>query len=194
VDLVRVPPQGTWETPRADLYGLADHWLEPIGIGEDGARDLLLRRYLGGYGPAALADASGWTGLSVPELRAVAERAELRRFRDEAGRELLDLPDGELPDPESPAPARFIGSFDAMLLTHARRTGVLPEAFRPVIFNIRTPRSWHTFLIDGRVAGTWRYDRHGISLEPLRAITAAERVALDEEAHRLEGFVTAGSA
>jgi hypothetical protein len=111
-----------------------------------------------------------------------------------AGRELLDNPDGPLPDPETPAPPRFIGSFDAMLLTQARRTGVLPEAFRPIIFNTRTPRSWHTFLLDGRVAGTFRYDRAGVSLEPLRRLTAAERAALDDEAHRLERFVTAGTA
>ena len=158
------------------------------------ARAFLLRRYLGAFGPARLSDAASWTGLAVADLRPLAQGMELRRFRDDAGRELLDLPDAPLPDPDTPAQPRFIGSFDAMLLAHARCTGVLPEAFRPVIFNIRTPQSWHTFLIDGRVAGTWRYDPHGISLEPLRAITAAERVALDEEAHRLEGFVTAGSA
>ena len=76
VDLVRVPPQGTWERPRADLYGLAEDWLPPTGIGEDEARDLLLRRYLGGYGPAAMADAAGWTGLSVPELRQVVSIGE----------------------------------------------------------------------------------------------------------------------
>jgi hypothetical protein len=162
---------------------------------EGAARAYLLRRYLGAFGPATLADASSWTGLAVAELRPLAEGMELRRFRDERGRrELLDLPDAPLPDPDTPAPPRFIGSFDAMLLVQARRTGVLPEEFRPVIFNTRTPQSWHTFLIDGQVAGTWRYDRHGISLEPLRALTAAERAELDEEAHRLERFVTDGSA
>lgn len=196
VDLVRVPPQGTWERPRADRYQLAERWLPaPVPEPDEGAaRAYLLRRYLGAFGPATLADASSWTGLAVADLRPLAEGMELRRFRDEAGRELLDIPDGPLPDPDTPAPPRFIGSFDAMLLAQARRTGVLPEEFRPVIFNTRTPQSWHTFLIDGLVAGTWRYDRHGISLEPLRAITAAERAALDEEAHRLERFVTDGSA
>jgi hypothetical protein len=196
VDLVRVPPQGTWERPRADRYELAERWLpapdpEPD---ERAARAFLLRRYLGGFGPATLADAASWTGLPVAELRPLAEGMRLRRFRDESGRELVDLPDAPLPDPDTPAPPRFIGSFDAMLLVQARRTGVLPEEFRPVIFNTRTPQSWHTFLIDGQVAGTWRYDGHGIRLEPLRAMTAAERAALDEEAHRLEGFVTDGSA
>jgi hypothetical protein len=196
VDLVRVPPQGTWTRPRADRYDLAERWLpapdpEPD---EPAARAFLLGRYLGAFGPATLADASSWAGLAVADLRTVAEGMELRRLRDDAGRELLDLPDGLLPDPDTPAPPRFLGSFDAMLLTQARRTGVLPEEFRPVIFNTRTPQSWHTFLLDGQVAGTWRYDRNGISLEPLRSLTAAEQAALDDEAHRLEGFVTGASA
>jgi hypothetical protein len=196
VDLVRVPPHGTWERPRADRYELAERWLsapkpEPD---EDVARAFLLRRYLGAFGPATLADASSWTGLGMAEVRPLAEGMDLRRFRDEAGRELLDLPDAPLPDPDTPAPPRFIGSFDAMLLTQARRTGVLPEEFRPVIFNTRTPRSWHTFLLDGQVTGTWRYDRNGISLEALRPLTGEERAALDDEAHRLERFVTGASA
>jgi hypothetical protein len=194
VDLVRVPPQGTWERPRADRYELAERWLPGAEPDEGAAREWLLRRYLGAFGPASPADASSWTGLAVAELRTVAEGMALRRFRDEAGRELLDLPDGLLPDPDTPVPPRFIGSFDAMLLTQARRTGVLPEEFRPVIFNTRTPRSWHTFLLDGQVTGTWRYDRNGISLEALRPLTGEERAALDDEAHRLEGFVTGASA
>jgi hypothetical protein len=198
VDLVRIPPQGTWERPRADRYELAERWLPPPAPhgepGEAEARAFLLGRYLGAYGPAALVDASSWMGIAVAELRPLADGLDLRRVRDEAGRELLDLPDAPLPDPGTPAPPRFIGSFDAMLLTQARRTGVLPEAYRSIIFNVRTPRSWHTFLIDGQVAGTWRYDRSGVTLEPLRRLAAAERVALDDEAHRLEAFIVHGSA
>jgi hypothetical protein len=188
VDLVRVPPQGTWDRPRADLYGLAEDWLSPTGIGEDEARDLLLRRYLGAYGPAALVDASGWTGLSLPELRTVVERAELLRFQDAAGRELLDLPDAKLPDPETPAPARFIGSFDAMLLIQARRTGVLPEDFRQRVYNTAAPQSFHTFLLDGQVAGSWRFADERVQLTPFRRLLAAERHELEDEAHRLEAF------
>lgn len=194
VDLVRVPPQGTWERPRADRYELAERWLPAADPEEGAARERLLRRYLGAFGPASLADAASWSGLPVADLRPLAESMRLRRFRDEAGHELLDLPDGQLPDPATPAPPRFIGSFDAMLLVQARRTGVLPEAFRPVIFNTRTPQSWHTFLLDGQVAGTWRYDRSGVTLEPLRKLTPSERRELDGEAHRLERFVTTGSA
>ncbi|HEX2194962.1 MAG TPA: winged helix DNA-binding domain-containing protein [Candidatus Limnocylindria bacterium] len=189
VDLVRVPPQGTWERPRADLYGLAEDWLPPTAVGEGEARDLLLRRYLAAYGPAAVADMSGWTGLSVAELRPMVERAEVRRFRDAEGRELLDLPDAALPDPDTPAPARFIGSFDAMLLIQARRTHVLPEEFRSRVYNTGAPQSFHTFLLDGQVAGSWRPVDGRVEVTPFRTLTPTERRELEEEAHRLERFL-----
>ena len=190
VDLVRVPPPGTWDRPRADRYGLAEEWLPPTGVGEAEGRDLLLRRYLGGYGPATMADISSWAGISVAELRPVVERAELRRLRDEDGRELLDLADGPLPDPETSAPARFVASFDPILMVHARRTQVLPDEFRSAIFNVRTPQSWNTFLVDGQVAGTWTHADGRVELQPLRKLTSTERSAVDDEAHRLEGFLT----
>jgi hypothetical protein len=84
------------------------------------------------------------------------ERLELRRLNDERGGELLDLPDAPLPDPETPAPVRFLPTWDASLLVHARRTGILPEEHRPKVFNTKTPQSVPTFLVDGRVEGAWR--------------------------------------
>jgi len=107
---------------------------------------------------------------------------------DEDGTHLVDLPDAVLPDPETPAPVRFLAVWDAMLLVHARRTLVLPEELRPLVFNTKTPHSVNTFLIDGQVAGSWRFAKDRIELSPLRPLTAAERRELDEEAHRLAGF------
>ena len=188
VDLVRVPPPGTWDRPRADLYGLAEAWLPPPkGLTEDGAKDLLLRRYLGAFGPASLADASNWTGFAVADLRPIVERLPLRRFRDERGRTLIDLPDAPLPDAETPAPPRFLPSFDATLLIQARRTQILPEALRPHVFNVRTPQSWNTFLLDGQVAGTWTYRDDRVELDPLRKLSRAERRSLDDELGRAAG-------
>lgn len=190
LDMVRVPPPGTWDRPRADLYGLAEQWLpKPPDANETDGRDLLLRRYLAAFGPASMADASNWTGLSVAELRPVLDRAPLRRFRDRDGRELLDVPDGEMPDEETPAPARFLPSFDATLLIQARRTQILPEAFRPIIFNVKTPQSWNTFLLDGQVAGTWTFANGSVSLDPLRKLSRAERRSLDDELEPLRAFL-----
>ena len=133
-------------------------------------------------------------GVNIRAVREVAAAMELRTFRDEAGRSLVDLPNAPLPDPETPAPARFLPVWDATLLVHARRTLILPEEFRPRVFNTRTPHSVNTFLLDGQVAGTWRHEKGAIHLEPFRKLTGIERAALDEEAPRLEAFHSAGVA
>ena len=188
VPMVRVPPSGTWERRRADIYGLAEQWLPRMDVTEDAGIELLIRRYLGAFGPAPLKDIAGWMGLNVGQMRHVADAMELRPLRGEDGKPLVDLPDGKLPDPEVPAPPRFLAVWDAMLLVHARRTLVLPEELRPRIFNTKTPHSHNTFLIDGQVAGTWRFDDGEIQLSPLRSLIAAERAELEAEAHRLAAF------
>lgn len=188
VDLVRVPPCGTWERRRADLYGLADTWLAPTAVTEDEGMELLIRRYLGAFGPAPLKDVASWMGMNVGQMRHVSDGMELRSLRDDVGRTLLDLSDAPLPDPETPAPPRFLAVWDAALLVHARRTLILPEELRPLIFNTRTPHSHNTFLLDGQVAGTWRHEGNEISLAPLRPLTAPERASLDDEAQRLATF------
>jgi Winged helix DNA-binding domain len=188
VDLVRVPPSGTWEHRRADLYALADDWLGPSDASADEGVELLARRYLGAFGPARVADIQNWGRLDPGDLKAALGRLDLRWFRDEEGKELVDLPRGALPPPETPAPARFVPTWDAMLLVHARRTGVLPESFRPLIFNTRLPFSMHTFLVDGVVAGSWRYEDGRVTLESFRELSRAERRELDDEAERLAVF------
>jgi hypothetical protein len=184
VDLVRVPPSGTWERRRADLYGLAETWLGPAPdeLTEDDGIELLIRRYLGAFGPAALKDIASWMGLNVAQMRHVADAMELRRFRDEAGKPLVDLPGAPLPDPETPVPARFLPVWDASLLVHARRTQILPEAYRPRIFNTKTPHSVNTFLVDGQVAGSWRFEEGRIDLAPFEPLATPDRDALEEEA------------
>lgn len=188
LDMVRVPPSGTWDQRRADLYGLADGWVPKRDVTEAEGREQLLRRYLGAFGPAPLADAANWAGLPVSALRPAAGRLRLRRFRDEAGCELLDLPRAPLPDPDTPAPVRFIPTWDAILLAHARRTQVLPEALRPRVFDTKTPHSVPTFLVDGAVAGTWRCEKGRIRLAPFGRLSRRVRQELEEEADRLAAF------
>jgi hypothetical protein len=187
VDLVRVPPSGTWERRRADLYAAAEDWVgEPPEMPEPAEH--IVRRYLAGFGPAARKDVASFTGLPPAELRPLLDRMRLRRFRAEDGEELLDLPRAPLPEPETPAPPRFLPTWDATLLVHARRTGVLPEEHRPLIFSSRNPHSFPTFLVDGRVAGTWRYEGGAVRLEPFGRLDAATRRELKQEADRLAEF------
>jgi hypothetical protein len=189
VDLVRAPPSGTWERRRADLYAAADAWVgPPDGTPEADAMAHLVRRYLAGFAPATGADVASFTGLPIGTVRTLLERLELRRFRSEDGDELVDLPRAPLPDPDTPAPPRFLPTWDATLLVHARRAGILPEEYRPRVFTSRTPHSVPTFLVDGAVAGAWRAEGGGIRLEPWERLDRADERALREEADRLAAF------
>jgi DNA glycosylase AlkZ-like len=188
LEAIRVPPSGTWENRRAHLYAAAEEWVGANDAEVDAGRELLVRRYLGAFGPARVADIAGWSSLGADRVKQVLDRIPLRRFRDEHGRELFDLARAPLPDPDTPAPPRFIGHFDAMLLVHARRTGVLPEEFRPLVFNTKQPASVATFLLDGAVAGAWRYEKGRVALQPFRKLTRAERAELKAEQERLAAF------
>jgi hypothetical protein len=188
VDLVRVPPSGTWERRRADLYGLADDWLGSSRASEDEGLAHLVRRYLRGFGPATLADTASWAGVPATVLRPAADRLDLRRFRDESGRALLDLRDAPIPGGDTPAPVRFLPTWDATLLVHARRALLLPEKYRPLIFSTRTPHSFPTFLIDGAVTGTWRHVGGRIELHPFEPLSATVMGELRDEAERLSAF------
>jgi hypothetical protein len=188
VDIVRVPPSGTWEQRRADLYGLADQWIGSSPATETEGLEHLVRRYLGGFGPASLKDLASWSGLPPTTLRPVLGQLPLRRFRDERGGELLDLSRSPLPDPDTPAPVRFLPTWDATLLVHARRTQILPEPYRHLVFHTRTPHSVNTFLVDGAVAGKWRYEEGRVELEPFGRLPRGTRSELEEEAERLAEF------
>jgi hypothetical protein len=188
LDLVRVPPSGTWERRRADLYGLAEAWVEAPELSPAAALDQLVRRYLGGFGPATAAEIANWAGLPPKAIQPALKRLELRRLRSEDGAELLDLPRAPLPAADTPAPVRFLPTWDATLLVHARRTGVLPEEHRPKIFHTKNPQSTPVFLVDGEVAGTWRHDAGRVTLEPFGRLDAATRRELDAEAERLAAF------
>jgi hypothetical protein len=188
IDMVRVPPSGTWERRRADLYALADDWLGPSRVAETDGMEHLVRRYLDGFGPASLNDVANWAGLPVTALRPVADRLELVHYRDEGGTLLLDLPDRTLPDAGTRAPVRFLPTWDATLLVHARRARILPEEYRPRIFHTKNPQSVPTFLVDGAVAGTWRYEGGRVTIEPFERLAPIARRELEDEAARLSVF------
>lgn len=189
LDLVRVPPAGTWDRRRADVYGLADDWLGPSTATYDEGLDRLLSRYLGAFGPAARKEIANWAGLPVTAIKPVLERLELRRLRDEEGTELLDLPGAPLPAAGTPAPVRFLPTWDATLLAHARRTRILPEEYRPRIFHNKMPQSIPTFLVDGQVAGTWVQSDGRIEVTPFAPLPAKVRRQVDAEAERLAAFM-----
>ena len=188
VDLVRVPPSGTWERRRADRLALADDWVGRSDVSEEDGVEHLVRAYLRGFGPAAWRDIASWAGISVTAARRGGERLALSRYRDADGRELIDLEGAPLPDPGTPAPVRFLPHWDANLLVHARRTGLLPEQHRPRVFSIRNPFSVGTYLVDGVVAGGWSVRDGRIELDPYETLTAKDQRAVELERDALEAF------
>ena len=188
LDLVRVPPSGTWERRRADIYAAAEDWLGPAKVKRTDAVDLLVRRYLSGFGPAPAKDIANWAMLPAGDVTDALGRLKLRRFRNEEGKELVDLPRAPLPDPDTSAPVRFLPTWDATLLAHARRTQILPEKYRERVFHVKVPQSVSTFLVDGQVAGTWRFESGRVKVAPFHKLDRATRRKLDEEAERLTAF------
>ena len=188
IDLVRAPPSGTWEHRRADIFALADEWLGPSAATPAEGVAHLVRRYLGAFGPARPHDIADWAGIPLPTVTETLGRLRLRRFRDERGRELVELPRAPLPDPDTPAPVRFLPTWDATLLVHARGAGVLPEKYRPRIFTSKTPHSLGTFLVDGAVAGTWRPERGRIVTQAFERLSRDVKREVGEEAERLSEF------
>jgi hypothetical protein len=188
LELVRVPPSGTWEQRRAHLFQTAERWVGPENVEPAEGLDHLVRRYLSGFGPALGKDIAQWAGVKLVDLQPALGRLSLRRFRDEEGNELLDIPRAPLPDSETPAPVRFLPTWDAVLLVHARRTGVLPERFRPLIFSTKRPQSVGTFLVDGAVAGTWSHKKGRVTVEPFERLDASVTRELREEGDRLAAF------
>jgi hypothetical protein len=187
VPLVQLPPRGLWGKSAQASWTTVEHWLgQPLN--DAASLKDLIPRYLTAFGPATIADFSAWSGLTGVRDTFQKLRADLRTYRDERGRELFDVVDGPLPDPDTPAPPRFLPEYDNVLLGHDLRTRVIDPAYRYSIF-------LGTLLVDGFVQGTWTIDRvrdvASLWVEPLRRLTKVERTGVAEEGERLVSFAAA---
>ena len=190
VPLVQVPPRGLWGNSGPAVHTTAEAWLgrplDPTPSIEE-----TISRYLGAFGPATVKDIQTWSGLT--QLGEVIERLRprLRIFRDESGKELFDVPDAPMPDPDTPAPLRFLPEFDNLILSHADRTRVIAEEYRKAIAskNGMVPA---TVLVDGFVRGTWKTERSRgkatLEIKPFEPLAKEDRDALTEEGERLIRF------
>jgi len=188
--LVHVPPRGIWGRNGRAVQTTAERWLgRPLERATQ--PDALIVRYLAAFGPATVGDIRTWSGLTGLGPAIERLRPKLRGFRDEHGRELLDVTDGPLPDPDTPAPPRFLPDFDNVVLAHADRTRIVADPDRRRVLKPKT------FLVDGFVGGTWRLIRgRGIvtvEVTPFGPIAGEDRIALAEEGMRLLSFIVAGA-
>lgn len=188
--LVHLPPSGTWGFHgRPQLLAMSE-WLGVDLPSRDEGAERLVRSYLGAFGPATQNDLIRFAGVRTGDVRPGLERLELRTFRDEEGRALLDLPRAPRPAADTPAPVRFLPKWDSSLLAYApaERTRILPEKFRVTVIR-KNGDVLPTVLVDGLVAATWNVDRGRLVIQPLRQLTRAERAAVDDEGERLLEFL-----
>jgi hypothetical protein len=189
--LVMVPSDDRWAFPAAAAFTPAESWLGD-GPSPDSAPDVLVRRYLAAFGPATAADVQTWSGLKGLKSVVAGLRDQLEVFRDERGRELLDLPGAPRPDEDAPAPPRFLPEFDNLVLAHADRTRVLADEHRASVVT-KNLRVRATFLWDGFVAGTWTIERKRdaavLDLQPFGRLPRGAADALAEEGFALLRFV-----
>ena len=183
--VVQVPPRGLWRQAGQARWAPADSWLgrggnEPVQI------DAVILRYLSAYGPASTQDIQAWCGLTRLGEATERLRPQLRALADEHGRELFDVPGAPLPDPDTPAPPRFLAPFDNVQLAHGERSRIIDPAHRDLVYRDRLMR---TFLIDGFIAGTWSLDDTTLAITPIRPLHTAHRAALEDEARCLLAFL-----
>jgi hypothetical protein len=185
--LLTVPPAGEWGYHGTSSYVLAK---TPEADPAEGMRHLV-RHYFEAFGPATVDDLCFWASLRKRDVTAAVDALELRRFRDEKGRLLLDLPRAPLPDGGTPAPPRFLLRWDNLYLGHAsgERDRIVPPALRKRVYTVNTVMP-ATFLVDGFAAGTWSHERGRVRLEPWRRLARAERKELESESVRLADFLS----
>jgi hypothetical protein len=189
VPTVQVPPRGVWGASGPATWTTIGSWLgrEPD---PDPSPGPLVLRYLAAFGPASVADIRAWSGLAG--LREVVLALDLRRYRSEAGTVLFDLPDAPRPDPDTPAPARFLPEYDNLLLSYADRGRVIPDGRRPPLFP-GNGAGYGTILVDGDHRGHWRLDRKEAStalvVEPFARLSTGDTEELTVEGLRLLRFI-----
>jgi hypothetical protein len=187
VPVVQVPPRGIWGKSAQATWVTAQCWLgtppEPVKPVEP--VDRLVLRYLAAFGPATVADAQTWSGLT--RLREITDRLDLRVFRGPDGAELLDLPGIALPDEEVPAPPRFLPEYDNLLLSYADRRRVIPHD-RQVPLWPGNGGTRGSLLIDGVWDANWQVTRDALTITTFRRLTSPEESAVVAEAGRLLAF------
>lgn len=194
VPVVQATPRGVWGERAQPRWMTMSGWL---GDRQPTPLDLatLVQRYLRAFGPATVKDVQAWCGLT--RLREVADGlgSRLRRYRSDDGAELLDLADATLPDPDTPAPVRFLAEYDNATLGYADRRRILADGDHEWLA-AGPGGAVGSVLVDGHVRATWALRRSGpsVSLEVHQAVRLddATRAEVEAEAQRLLDLLTDG--
>lgn len=187
---IQVPPRGVWGKGGNPTMSTADLWLG-APLDADPSLDALVLRYLAAFGPASVADAQAWSGLT--RLNEIFDRLDLRTYTDlESGRTLYDLPGVELPDEDLPVPTRFLPEYDNLLLSHADRNRWIDDAQRTRLL-LQETLSRGSVLYDGRGVALWKLVRQGkksavLEVEPIVPLTARAISSIEAEGQGVLAF------
>jgi Winged helix DNA-binding domain len=196
VPLVQLPPRGIWGAGGQPTWTTVEAWLgQPVpSVSTEAGLEEMVLRYIAAFGPATVKDVQAWCWLTRLDTVVERLRPRLLTFRDEQGRELFDLPDAPRPDPNTPAPPRFLPEYDNLLLSHADRTRVM-SADRKIPLLPGNGGVSGTLLVDGFFAGIWKITRQRdaatLRLELYEPIAQHERMELADEGARLLAFAAA---
>lgn len=190
VPMIHVPPRGIWQQSGPIAMTTVETWLGR-SVDTDGTPDATILRYLAAYGPSTVADAQAWSRLTGLRVAFERLRDRLVTFRDGRGRELFDVPDAPRPDPDIPAPSRFLPEYDNVLLAHADRTRFVEDDMRRMVSDERLVVG--SVLVDGVAGATWTTvrERGGsiLRIRPLVVLTALQRDEVADEGARFLRFL-----
>jgi hypothetical protein len=181
--LVQIPPRGLWHRSGRAVCTTVENWL---GRPQQAiTKDELVLRYLRAFGPSTVMDAQQWSGLTRLAETFEALRPQLVTFRNEAGKELFDLPDAPRPDPGTPLPVRLLPEFDNILLAHADRRRVIADDRLGVVVGGKP-----TVLVDGYVVATWSItEDRAIAVDYIDKLPPGKEKAVAEECDRLRHWI-----
>jgi hypothetical protein len=195
VPLVQVPPRGVWGAAGQAKYVTLEQWAGRE-LQREAQLDAIVVRYLRAFGPASIMDFQKWSGLTRCSAAFDGLRDQLVTFRAEDGSELFDLPDAPRPDPDTPAPPRFLGEFDNVLLSHVDRRHIILNGMTPWMDPAQAGRHVNALLVDGMLRATWWIERDGkrrarLVIRPFDRLKARERRDVTSEAERMIAFAAA---
>lgn len=183
--VLHAPTGGPWSFGQRPSYLAATPpALDPVAVAA--GLQLLVRRYLQGFGPASVADVAQFGMVQRGRVAAALAELDVEQVDGPDGKPLYDVPGAPRPPEDAPAPPRLMPMWDSTLLAYADRARVIPPEYRKLVTRVNGD-VLPTLLVDGYVAGVWRPADGGIeasAFQPLPADTwdalAAEAAALQE--------------
>jgi len=150
-------------------FARLDKWLPNINLNmldEKQAKEKLLLKYLGGYGPASIQDFASWSGLMASDARKTLENiaSEIEEVKIEGVkrqfwmwkkdyRTLMEM------DLDEKTPVHLLPKFDSFVMGHKDRIRIIEREFMKRVYRPPAGDVAATILVNDRIVGTWRHKK-----------------------------------